>query len=113
MHETVFVAASEMTPFMGAIAITGELLIFAGLVGLAVWIFKGWGTGILRFSGRFLVALGAFFLSSQVLWMFAGLKPSLGFEDAVALGAQFWVLGLAFILPGFFMRIVGAMRPTY
>ena len=113
MHETVFVAASHMTPFMGTIATAGESLIFAGLAGLVVWIFKGWGTRLLRISGRLLVGLGAFFLVSQAMWMSVGLQPSLDYEDAPAMGAGFWVLGLAFVLPGLFMRVVGALRPTY
>ncbi len=113
MQQTMFVAASEMTPFMGTAATVGESLILIGAAGLVIWLFRGWGTRLLRISGRFLVALGVFFLLSQATWTFAGLHPRLSFEEATAIGSSFWVLGLAFLLPGYFMRVVGAMRPTY
>jgi len=98
---------------MGTIATAGEVLIFAGLAGLVVWIFKGWGTRLLRMSGRLLVCLGVFFLLSQAMWMSVGLQPRLDYEDAPGMGSRFWVLGLAFVLPGLFMRVLGALRPTY
>ena len=36
----------------------------------------------------------------------------LSLEDAT-IGRSFWALGLAFLLPGFLMRQVGALRPAY
>ena len=113
MQQAMFDVASQMTPFMGPVATAGEFLMLTGIAGLVVWLFKGWGTRVLRISGRLLVALGVFFLLSQAVWMFAGLQPRLSFEDATAIGSSFWALGLAFLLPGLFMRVVGALRPTY
>ncbi len=113
MQYAMFDVASTMTPFMGLIATAGELLILLGLFALVVWLFKGWGTRLLRISGRLLIVLGVFFFLAQAIWMFAGLQPRLSFEDATAIGSHFWVLGFAFLLPGFFMRVVGALRPTH
>ena len=104
---------STMMPLMRPIATAGEFLIFLGFAGLVIWFFKGWGTRLLRISGRLLIALGVFFLLSQVTWMLAGAQPSLSFEDATLIGRSFWALGFGFLLLGFFMRVVGALRPTH
>jgi UPF0716 family protein affecting phage T7 exclusion len=77
-----------------------------------VWVFYGWGTQILRFSGRLLVH---FFLACQAAWLFVALEPSLDCGDAPASLADkklFWLLGFAFLIPGLFARVVGALRPT-
>ncbi|ADP69863.1 transporter, putative [Rhodomicrobium vannielii ATCC 17100] len=115
MKQAMLDAVSYVTPFLLPLGYVGGVLLLIGGLGLVIWIFKGWGTRLLRFSGRLLLVLGAFFLICQVLWMVVGLEPRIT-EEASLLefkSRPFWMVGLAFLLPGFAMRIIGSMRPTY
>lgn len=108
--------APHVTPFMMPLAYTGAILLLLGLIGLMIWIFYGWGTKLLRFSARLLIPLGVFFLACEVAWILVALEPSIDFGDASAFLADkkpFWLFGFGFLISGFFMRIVGALRPTH
>jgi hypothetical protein len=107
--------AAYVTPFLLPLGYVGGVLLLSGCLGLAIWIFKGWGTRLLRFSGRLLVVFGALFLVCQVVWMGVGLEPRITTEASLLefKSRPFWMVGLAFLIPGFVMRIIGSMRPTY
>jgi hypothetical protein len=105
-------AASQITPYLVVAAYAGQALLFLGCAGLAVWIFYGWGTAVLRFSGRLLIALGAFFLACQAIWMIAGLDATL-VSGEPAVGRPFWRLALVYLPPGLIFRVIGALRPTH
>jgi hypothetical protein len=104
--------ASQATPYLVVAAYAGQVLLFLGCAGLAVWIYNGWATGVLRFSGRLLIVLGWFFLACQTIWMIAGLDATL-VSGEPAVGRSFWKLALVYLLPGLLMRVVGALRPTH
>jgi hypothetical protein len=110
--QTLHDVASQATPYLVVAAYAGQALLILGCAGLAVWIYKGWGTGVLRFSGRLLIGLGAFFLACQAIWMIAGLDAML-VSGEPAVGRPFWRLALVYLLPGLLMRVVGALRPTH
>jgi uncharacterized YccA/Bax inhibitor family protein len=112
MLQTLHDAASQTTPYLVVAAYAGQALLFLGCAGLAVWMFHGWGTGVLRFSGRLLIGFGWFFLACQAIWMIAGLDATL-VSGEPAVGRSFWKLALIYLLPGLLMRVVGALRPTH
>jgi uncharacterized YccA/Bax inhibitor family protein len=105
-------AASQVTPYLAVAAYAGQALLVLGCAGLAVWIFHGWGTGVLRFSGRLLIALGVFFLACQAIWMIVGIDATL-VSGEPEVGRSFWRLALVYLPPGLVMRVVGALRPTH
>jgi hypothetical protein len=105
-------AASQMTPYLVVAAYAGQALLVLGAAGLAVWIYNGWATGVLRLCGRLLIWLGAFFLACQAIWMIASLDATL-VSGEPAVGRPFWRLALVYLLPGLLMRMVGALRPTH
>jgi hypothetical protein len=110
--QTLHDVALQITPYLVVAAYAGQALLFLGGAGFAVWIYKCWGTAVLRFSGRLLIVLGAFFLVCQAVWMVAGLDATL-VSGEPAVGRPFWRLALVYLLPGLAMRIVGALRPTH
>ncbi len=109
MLQTIAGSASYVTPIAGPLTFAGVSLLLLGLAAFTVWVFCCWGTGVMRFCGRSLVAIGALFLTLEALWLFSGIELNLTNPGGVPL----WAFGLAFVIPGFFMRLVGAIRPTH
>jgi hypothetical protein len=109
MLQTIADTASYMTSLTEPLAFAGVALLILGLAGFAVWVFCCWGTGLMRYCGRSLVVIGALFLTFQAAWLFFGVEPSV----KNAGGLPLWFLGFAFVVPGFLMRLVGAIRPTH
>ncbi len=109
MLQTMAETASYMAPYAEPLALVGTALLFLGFAGFVVWIFCCWGTGLMRYCGRSLVLIGALFLMFEAAWLFFGIEPSVKYAG----GAPLWLLGLAFVFPGLFMRLVGAIRPTH
>jgi hypothetical protein len=109
MLQTIADTVSYVTPIAGPLAYVGVALLLLGLTGFVVWVFCCWGTGLMRYCGRSLVVIGALFLMFEAAWLLFGVEPSV----KNAAGAPFWVLGLGFVFPGVFMRLVGAIRPTH
>ncbi len=109
MLQTIAGTASYVTPLAEPLTYAGVSLLLLGLAGFFVWVFCCWGTGLMRYCGRSLVVIGVLFLTFQALWLFSGIEPSFTNPGGVPL----WAFGLAFVIPGLFMRLVGAIRPTH
>lgn len=114
MKQTFIDIASQVTPYATPLAYGGAVLIFVGCLALLAWVVTHRGSALLRFSGRLLIVLGALFLALQVAAMALGVDASANFENAwVNLDKKpFWLVGLVLFIPGFFLRIVGAVRPV-
>jgi hypothetical protein len=116
MKESMLDLMTKMMPYMMPVAYAGGVLLLLGIIGFAVWIISGWGSGLLRFSSRLLILLAIFFLACQVAGMILGAEPRINFGDAAKFEFNtqpFWLVALVFLVPAFFMRIFGAMRPTH
>jgi hypothetical protein len=116
MKQTMLDLTTQMMPYMVPAVYAGGVLLIAGVLALLSWIVSSWGTGLLRFSGRLLVVLGLFFLACEIAWVLLGADPRINLGEAAKLEFNtkpFWMLGLAFLIPGFVMRMLGALRPTH
>ena len=116
MKQTMIELMTQMMPYMMPAVYAGAALLAIGVIALLAWIFSGWGTGLLRFSGRLLVIFGLFFLACEIAGLFLGAEPKINFGDSTKFEFNtkpFWMFGLAFLIPGFIMRLMGAFRPTH
>ncbi len=116
MKEQLLDLMTKMMPYMMPVVYAGAALLVLGLIGFLTWLLSGWGTGLMRFSGRLLILLGLFFLACQIAGMILGAEPSINFGDATKFEFNtkpFWMIALVLLIPGFFIRIFGAMRPTH
>jgi len=107
---------TQMTPFMTPIAYAGAALLVIGAVAWLLWIFTGWCTWLLRLSGRLLIVVGLFFLACEVAGIILETPWELNYSDAAQFEFKtqpFWIVGLAFFIPGFVLRLFGAVRPTH
>ncbi len=106
---------TKMMPYMWYIADVGIAALILGAIAWLNWLFTGGSTGLLRFCGRLLIVLGIFFVACQIAGLLLGMKPWLNLGD-IGKGEfealPFWMIGLPFIVTGFFLRIFGALRPT-
>jgi hypothetical protein len=114
MKEIIETLAALVSQYSTPLAYTGAILMFVGCLALVAWVVTHRGTGILRLSGRLLVLLGGLFLALQVAAMVIGAEASANFEGAwVAMNPKpFWLVGLVLFIPGFVLRLVGAVRPV-
>jgi hypothetical protein len=114
MKATIETLAALVSQYSTPLAYAGAILIFVGCLALLTWVVTHRGTGVLRLSGRLLILLGGLFLALQVAAMAIGVEARANFEGAwVALNPKpFWLVGLALFVPGFVLRIVGAVRPV-
>jgi hypothetical protein len=105
----------NMMPYMWYIADAGIAALILGAIAWLIWLITGGATGLLRFCGRLLVVLGVFFVLCQIAGLLLGMKPWLNLGD-INKGEfdalPFWMIGLPFIVTGFFLRLFGAIRPT-
>jgi hypothetical protein len=114
MKETIQTLAALVSQYSTPLAYAGTILIFIGCLALVAWVATHRGTGVLRLSGRLLILLGGLFLALQVAAMAIGVDASANFEGAwVAMNPKpFWLVGLALFVPGFVLRLFGAVRPV-
>ena len=115
MKQTILDLAAQLTPYTTQIAYAGAILLFIGWLALFAWVIRHRGTGLLRLAGRLLILLGVFFLAFQVAAFALGLDTTTNFDGAWFKidRKPFWLVGLALLVPGFVLRIVGAIRPTH
>ncbi len=115
MKQATFDIVSQLAPYTTQIAYAGAIILFIGWLALFVWVIRHRGSGLLRLAGRLLILLGILFLGFQVAAFALGLDTTTNFEGAwVNLDRKpFWLVGLALLIPGFVLRIVGAIRPTH
>ena len=115
MKQATFDFAAQLTPYTTQIAYAGAILLFIGWLALFAWVIRHRGTGLLRLAGRLLILLGVLFLAFQVAGFALGLDTTTNFDGAwFKIGNKpFWLVGLALLVPGFVLRIVGAIRPTH
>ncbi len=114
MNEGLYYFAA-LTPYTTQFAYAGAILLFIGWLAAVAWVIRHRGTGLLRLAGRLLMLLGVLFLGLQVAGLFLGIDTMTDFEGAwVAMDKKpFWLVGLALLVPGFILRILGAIRPTH
>ena len=115
MKQTILKSAAQLTPYTTQIAYAGAIILFIGWLALFAWVVRHRGTGLLRLAGRLLILLGVLFLALQVAAFALGLDTTTNFDDAWFKidRKPFWLVGLALLVPGFVLRIVGAIRPTH
>ncbi len=115
MNQGIQQLVGQLTPYTTQFAYAGAIILFIGWLALFVWVLKHRGTSILRFSGRLLIMLGVLFLAFQVAAITLGLDTTTNFDDAwVKMDRKpFWLVGLALLIPGFLLRLAGAIRPTH
>ena len=103
-------------PYMWDVAYVGLTFLALGALAWLIWLFNGRCTWLLRLSGRILVVLGIFFVACQFAGFLLGMKAFLNLADPNKYEfapLPFWMIGLPFIVTGFFMRIFGSLRPTH
>ncbi len=116
MKQTMIDAMTQMMPYIMPAAYAGAALLALGIVALLFWFFSGWGTGLLRLTGRLAILLGLFFLASQVAGAYLQMQPELNLGDAAKFEfntVAFWIVGLVFLILGLVLRIFGSFRPTH
>ena len=115
MKQATLDFAAQLTPYTTQIAYAGAILLFIGWLALFAWVVRHRGTGLLRLAGRLLILLGVLFLAFQVAAFALGLDTTTNFDGAWFKidNKPFWLVGLALLVPGFVLRIVGAIRPTH
>lgn len=115
MNQEIYHIAAQLTPYTTPAAYAGAILLFVGCLALLAWVIRHRGTSFLRMSGRLLILLGVFFLVFQATAMALGLDTTANFDDAWIKIARtpFWLVGVALLVPGFILRILGAIRPTH
>jgi hypothetical protein len=115
MKQSILDLAAQLTPFTTQIAYAGAIILFIGWLALFIWVIRHRGTGLLRLAGRLLILLGVLFLAFQVAAFALGLDTTTNFEGAwVNLHRKpFWLVGMALLIPGFVLRLVGSIRPTH
>ncbi|MGO9171251.1 MAG: transporter [Rhodomicrobium sp.] len=116
MKQTMTDIMTQITPFMTPLAYVGVAVLAIGILAWLLWLFSGWCTWLLRLTGRLLIFIGLVFLAIQAAAMFLQLPQDLDLGDLAMLGFKtrpFWVVGLIFFIPGFLLRIFGAFRPTH
>jgi len=116
VKETLIDVMNAITPYMMYAACAGAALLAIGIFAWLLWLVSGWGTQVLRFSGRLLVIIGLIFLVCQGAAMVAEMPPVLNLGDAGIFGLKtqpYWIVGLVFLIPGMVLRIFGAFRPTH
>jgi hypothetical protein len=114
MKEIIETLAALVSQYSTPLAYAGTILIFIGCLALVAWIVTHRVSGLLRLSGRLLIVLGGLFLTLQVAAMAIGVDARADFRGAwVALNPKpFWLVGLALFVPGFVLRLFGAVRPV-
>ncbi|MGO9460265.1 MAG: transporter [Rhodomicrobium sp.] len=116
MKQTMMELMTQMMPYMMPAVYAGAALLAIGVIALLVWFFSGWCTRLLRLAGRLLIVFGLFFLACEFAGLFLGAEPKINFGDATKFEFNtkpFWMFGLAFLIPGIVMRVLGAFRPTH
>ncbi len=115
MKQTILDWAAQLTPYTTQLAYAGAIVLFIGSLALLVWVINHRGTGVLRVAGRALIVLGALFLALQAVTIVLGLDATTNFDDAWFKidRKPFWIVGLALLIPGLVLRILGAIRPTH
>ncbi|MGO8952126.1 MAG: transporter [Rhodomicrobium sp.] len=116
MKQTMTDMMMQIMPYMTPIAYVGVAVLAMGILSWLLWVVSGWCTCFLRFTGRLLILIGLFFLASQAVAMFLQMPQELDLGDLARFGFKtqpFWVAGLFFFIPGFVLRIFGAIRPTH
>jgi hypothetical protein len=105
----------QMMPYMKPIFYTGVALLALGVIATLVTLANGAAAGMARVTGRLLVALGIFFLACQVAGMVLGAQPAINFGDSTKFEFilyPFWQIGLALLVPGLLILMVGGRRTT-
>jgi hypothetical protein len=116
MKEAMLNVMNQMFPYMKIIAYVGVAFLVLGALALLLWILLHRCSWLLRLSGRLLILLGLFFLACQVAGYFLGMTPEINFGDISKLEFNtmaFWIIGLVLLVPGFFLRILGAFRALH
>jgi hypothetical protein len=115
MKQTLLDLAAQLTPYTTQIAYAGAIILFVGWLATLVWVIRHRGSGLLRFAGRLLILLGVWFLALQVGAFILGLDTTTSFDEAwIKMDRKpFWLVGVALLVPGYVLRILGAIRPTH
>jgi hypothetical protein len=104
MKQFMLEMMAAMMPFMMPLVWAGAALLGIGLLAALLGLLRAnSGVGAMHGAGALLVALGIFFLACQAAGMLLGATPAINFGDAKKFEFHlvgFWVVGLAFLLPG-------------
>jgi len=102
-----------MMPYMMPLVYAGGVLLALGALATLVRLASGSAAGLARVSGRLLVALGIFFLACQAAGFVLGAQPAINFGDATKFEFDlkpFWQIGLALLVPGIVIFLIGGRR---
>jgi len=100
----------KMMPLMLPVVYAGAALLPIGVLATLARMTLGRGQAVARLSGWLLVALGLFFLASQAAGMYLGAAPTINVADSTKFEFDlkpFWQIGLAMLVPGFLIALVG------
>jgi hypothetical protein len=110
MRQFMLDAMAMMMPYMMPLVWVGAALIAVGVLSVLVRLVSG---GLLMtreaasWSGTLLIVIGLFFIACQGAGMLLGAAPAINFGDSAKYEFDlkpFWMVGLAFLIPGFFVR---------
>lgn len=113
MKQTMLDLMVKMMPLMKPLIYAAVVLLAIGILATAVRIFSGKGRGWARLAGAILIALGAFFVVSEVAGMLLGAAPSINFGDSTKFEFDlrpFWEIGAAMLIPGILIVMIGGRK---
>lgn len=92
----------SMMPYMKPLMWTGAVIATIAMLMIIInLIMKKQSQKMLTWSGRFVLAVAFFFLSSQVAGYFLSMSPTINFGDASKYEfklVSFWQIGLGFLI---------------
>ena len=113
MKQTMLDMMVAMMPYMMPLVYAGGVLLALGVLATLVRLANGSAAGMARVDGGLLVALGIFFIACQVAGMVLGAQPAINFGDPTKFEFDlypFWQIGLAMLVPGILIYMIGGRR---
>lgn len=112
MKQVMIDAMAAMMPFMRPLVLAAIVMAGAGIVGRVLGL--RW---LARFAGTFVVVAAVFFLACEGAGRFLGFEPTILFAapaDRMLYRNQFpfWTIGIAGLVVGFLVRMLGADRTS-
>lgn len=114
MKQMLIDIMAAMMPYMKTPVFIGAGLGAVGVVLLAMKLFIGKGP-LLGVVAWLLIALGGFYIVSQLMGLYLGMTPTINFGDPRKFEfntVEFWKIGAGFLVSGVIYLVVAKRQPA-